>query len=241
LIEKISKIRDAKKSISFLFLSIVKFEIYYYTVIIMKVKLSRTDQRTIIKKIIDRYDPVGLLKSGCPQDEYSLEADQIESRINNRDLNIFSIKSIIKSIFNEYFNNTKMVNCSKIAYEILSEFEFADFVKDFTEKEEFKNKIEVLDNYIIKFRINDNFIVESSCGFTYINGKYYYGIEDQDLLNSFYNFLNSDKIYIQYKHKHFFLFSYSYFKEIKKSKFSYSKIKHKKDIDKIFNNKGLYK
>ncbi|MCH5172411.1 MAG: hypothetical protein J1F31_06265 [Erysipelotrichales bacterium] len=65
-------------------------------------------------------------------------------------------------------------------------------------------------------------------------------IEEEDLLNSYINFAEDDStIYVQYKHRHLSLFSFSFFKEYKKTKYDFNKLHHKNDIELVFDNKKV--
>ena len=74
-----------------------------------------------------------------------------------------------------------------------------------------------MNNYEITLKIHDDFIFKYKGYKAYLNDKFYYDIEEQDLLDSLCGFVeDNDTIYVQYKHYHFgFHFGhYGYFKEI---------------------------
>ena len=182
-----------------------------------KINQDKTKRIERIKSIIDKYDPIGLLKMGCPEDEYIQESIIIEKRLVN---GLYCKHKIIKEVFLEQFDEKINDNiCKKIAYDIACFIEFDDFTKDFYEDEKLKDKI-TNTGFSISLKVHDDFVIESvlSEQKTYINGKFYHVIEEQDLLDSFYDFIDKDYVYIQYRHKHLFLpfLKSSHFKEVKK-------------------------
>ena len=55
-----------------------------------------------IKRIIDSWDPIGLLALGCPEDEYSPEIREIEKRSASAKGEV-ELAQIIRTVFTEYF------------------------------------------------------------------------------------------------------------------------------------------
>ena len=199
------------------------------------------DKVNIIKKSIDEADPMELLSLHCPKDEYMNEAILIAKEAKKKKNNYINGK-MIQKVFKKQFNETiSMKVCSNIAKKINMDLDMKDFIKSFEENDLLKGKIINEGNQII-LKLHEHFIISNVERKTYINGKFYYNIDDHDLLYSFCNFVkDDDTIYIQYKHKHgCFYFNHSrYFKKIKRSKFFGWKLKHKKDIELIFDNKGV--
>ena len=73
----------------------------------------------IIKKIIDKWDPCGLLAGGAPKDEFNDEIKKISSKINSNS-NINDIANIISNIFLNSFNDKSfsVKNCIEVAKKI---------------------------------------------------------------------------------------------------------------------------
>lgn len=199
------------------------------------------DKVQIIKQAIDEVDPIGLLAMHCPKDEYIQEATLIAKNIKIKKANFIKGK-YIQEVFKKQFDETLSINkCNDIARRINLYFNMKDFSKNFEENEILKGKVTV-HNWEITLKVHDNFVVKQKGNNTYINDKFYYDIEEQDLLYCFCEFVeNNDVIYVQYNHYHLgFHFGYSgYFKEIRRPKYSYKKLRHKKDIKLIFDNKGV--
>ena len=203
--------------------------------------MTRERQYEIVKSVLDKYDPMGLLEAGAPCDEYSQEAGIIV-RIFNEAKRSVSIRKIVESTFLTQFNQLpQRRTCAQIAYDIRREFDFENFCDELRENETLKNKIEVED-YVVRLKLHDDFIVEYLGNQTTINGKFYYNVEEPDILETFCDFCNNDSIYVEYNHKHyrpFALTKFSYFYEISKNKFSKNKIKHIKDVKRVFDKNGL--
>lgn len=204
--------------------------------------MNRVKQREMVKSVLDKYDPMGLLGMGAPNDEYAEEASLIESAIN-QPKKFLSIKKIVESVFFSQFGEyPNRAICAKIAYEIRCEIDFENFCDELRENETLKGKIEV-DDCVVRLKLHDDFVVEYLGNNTTINGKFYYDVEEQDILETFCSFCTDDDVYVEYNHKHycpdFALTRLSYFDVIRKEKFSQKKIKHKKDVKKIFDKNGL--
>ena len=199
------------------------------------------DKVQIIKKAIDEVDPMGLLEINCPKDEYIQEATIIAKQIKIKKANFVKGK-YIQEVFKKQFDEAiSMKKCNDIARRIIIYLDMKDYFKDFEENKTLKGKV-TFNNCEIILKIHDNFIVKNKGNYTYLNDKFYYDIEEQDLLDSLCGFVeDNDTIYVQYKHYHLGLnFDHSgYFKEIKRSKYSFRKLRHKKDIELIFDNKGV--
>lgn len=197
------------------------------------------DKVFVIKNAIDEVDPIGLLKMGSPKNEYIEEAKIIAKSIKRN----WVKGKIIQEVFNDQFDEkVSLRKCNEIARNINLTFGLKDYFRDFEENESLKGKVSIED-YEITLKVHDNFVVTNLGGKTYVNGKFYDYIEEQDLLYCFCDFVEkSDVIYVQYKHKHVgFHFSniFRYFKKIKRSKYSFEKLKNKKDVELVFDNKKL--
>ena len=57
---------------------------------------------SIVKKVIDRHDPYGLLAMGCPADEYDSESRDIASKINEYN-SVDEIAVICSAVFTRWF------------------------------------------------------------------------------------------------------------------------------------------
>lgn len=204
--------------------------------------MTRKKQYEIIKSVLDKRDPMGLLKMDAPADEYSQEASIIERIINETKRSV-SFNKIVESVFLTQFNELlpRMIS-RNIANDIRTEFYFWDFCDELTECETLKDKIEIVD-YGVRLKLHEYFIAEFICDTIFINDKKYCTIEDQDVLEYFCGLCNDDTVYVEYKHRHFTALGFthrSYFDEISKKNFSQKKIRHKNDVEIVFDKNGLY-
>ena len=197
------------------------------------------DKVLVIKEAIDEVDPVGLLKIGSPKNEYLQEAQIIAKSMKGNLVRGNVIQDVFKSQFEV---NVSLNKCKNIASKINIYLDMKDYFRDFEEHESLKDKV-TFDDGAILLKVHDNFIVSNIGGKTYINDKFYDYIEEQDLLDSLCSFVEkNDLIYIQYKHKHLGLHFnnvFRYFKKVKRSKYSFEKLKHKKDIELAFDNEKV--
>lgn len=59
----------------------------------------------IVKKVIDRLDPIGLLSMGCPDDEYAPEIERIVQQLMTvKPLSLDIVQTILHETFVEYFD-----------------------------------------------------------------------------------------------------------------------------------------
>ncbi len=203
--------------------------------------LTFKDKVQMIKQAIDEVDPIGLLAMNCPIDEYLQEATIIAKETTIKKANYVKGRYIQEVFKRQFDEKISLKESNAIAQKINFYLDMKDYFKDFEENEILKDKVSINDN-TITLKIHDNFIIRNKGNKTYINDKFYDDIEDQDLLDSLCEFVeDKDTIYIQYAHWHFgFHFNHSgYFKEIKRSKYSYEKLRHKNDIELIFNNERV--
>ena len=68
--------------------------------------------RDIIKSIIDTWDPIGLLETGCPKNEYDIEIDSILGYIMSN-LSIINSDELGKSIFNIFIGYFGVITFNK--------------------------------------------------------------------------------------------------------------------------------
>ena len=76
--------------------------------------------KNIIKSVVDKADPIGLLGMYCPADEYDSEVEMIFSRIQ-KGMSADEIAKVIHAVFLEMFSeyiDSKL--CDTMAYEMLS-------------------------------------------------------------------------------------------------------------------------
>ncbi len=204
--------------------------------------LTVQEKFEVIKQVINKADPLNLIKLGCPKDEYSREALMLAKIMANSKYGSLSWKQV-QSVFEKQFDEKlpKRV-CVSIVRETIMQLDMVDFFKDFSQNELLKDRVS-LQNDAVVLKVHDNFVVESACNCTYINGKFYFDIEDQDLLECLCDFVTDDNtVYVQYKHKHFgfhYEYAFRYFKEIPKRKFSLNKLKHFEDVELVFDNKQV--
>ncbi len=199
------------------------------------------DKVQIIKQAIDEVDPIGLLTLHCPKDEYMQEATIIAKEIKIKKVNFIQSKYIQEVFKKQFDEEVHLKKCNDIAERINIYLDMKDYFKNFEENETLKGKV-TINNYEIILKIHDDFIIRYKGYKTYLNDRFYYDIEEEDLLDSLCEFVeDNDAIYVQYKHRHLGLnFNHSgYLKKLKRSKYSYRKLRHKKDIELIFDNKSV--
>ena len=75
--------------------------------------------KDIIKSVVDKADPMGLLELCCPADEYDSEIEMIFARIR-KGMSADEIAKVIHAVFFEMFNESidKML-CNTMAKEML--------------------------------------------------------------------------------------------------------------------------
>ena len=75
----------------------------------------------MIKNVIDKHDPMGLLAMGCPDDEYIPEVKRLAPQIK-KDMTEQELSALIHDVFVEMFSEPIAKDlCDKMAQEILSE------------------------------------------------------------------------------------------------------------------------
>ncbi len=76
--------------------------------------------KDIIKSVVDKADPIGLLGMCCPADEYDSEVEMIFARIR-KGMSVDEIANIIYAVFFEMFSESVDIKlCDTMAYEMLS-------------------------------------------------------------------------------------------------------------------------
>ena len=76
--------------------------------------------KDIVKSVVDKADPIGLLGMCCPADEYDSEVERIFARIR-KGMSVKDISDVIHAVFLEMFSesiDTKL--CDTMACEMLS-------------------------------------------------------------------------------------------------------------------------
>ncbi len=209
--------------------------------------LSKQEQVDIISKILTKYDVKGLTthqEASLDENKYLCEAQLIENEISHK-RNLFGFYSIIRRVFeNRFHEPIDMKKCKQIGLEMIAQLERHQDFCNFSENEHLRGKVQIND-FEYRLTVHPGFIVTSSRGNTYINGKFYFDIEDQDLLQEYIDFAcRNQRIFVQYKHRHL-LFNHvwerplGYFKEIKKKKFDWFRLKYRDDIESIFDNQQI--
>ncbi len=206
--------------------------------------LTHSDIKKTISKILYDFDIMNLIdkldkeEASLLANEYIQEANIIEIELSKRRNLIGFPKFLQKTFYKQFDQVIEIALCRKITYEIASQLEVQRDFKDFEENKRLKGKISIED-FEYKLVIHPNFIVTTLDRNTYINGKLYYDIEEQDLLESYIDFVdNNDYIYIQYKRKQL-LSARNYFRLVHKNKYDFIKLKNKKQIELIFDNNGV--
>ena len=76
--------------------------------------------KDIIKSVVDKADPIGLLGMCCPADEYDSEVEMIFAR-NRKGMSVDEIANIIHAVFFEMFSESVDIKlCDTMACEMLS-------------------------------------------------------------------------------------------------------------------------
>ncbi len=174
-----------------------------------------------------------------------IDYENVEKVACGKKLTVYALRQ--KFVFPQLKDKQKVI-------EILTEkgVEVVDWTKRTLEQSEFHlfanelredpllQNIEELDDLSLRLMIHENFVVTLKDRNTYINGKYYYDIEDQDIKTCYRDFVKEeDTVYIQYKKRRFsFLEGFSYFEEIPKNKFKLEKYANKRNVERIFDNRG---
>ncbi len=201
--------------------------------------LSYEEKVDTVNHVLIKYDPIGLIAMHCPKDEYMLEAKLIVDSLENK--GFWKLQKEVYYIFKKMFDEkvSKKI-CRKIAYDIISDLEFNHFYNFLKENNTLQN-IEIIGDFTMKLTIHEGFVITKKDRNTFINGKYYYDIEDQDIVDCYCDFVeNQDIIYIQYKRPRFSVFKrLRYFKEVPKNKFNLENYINKNNIDLIFDNKKI--
>ena len=76
--------------------------------------------KDIVKSVVDKADPIGLLGMCCPADEYDSEIEMIFARIREN-MTVRELSDIIRAVFLEMFDESVDTNlCDTMACEMLS-------------------------------------------------------------------------------------------------------------------------
>lgn len=65
--------------------------------------MNREEARKIVKEAVDKYDPIGLLKMGCPRDEYNIEIKDIVANISKCE-NVKELQKLVYKTFIKWFS-----------------------------------------------------------------------------------------------------------------------------------------
>lgn len=132
----------------------------------------------------------------------------------------------------------------KIVYDISCQNDLSDTYDELLACDVLKDKLTVdRKNFVIALKVHDNFIVKTYIALqkTYINDKFYYDIEEQDLLECYCAFVQDDSIYVQYSRRRVLSYldlAHRYLK-IFRSTNKIEKYKNNKNVEMIFSNKEL--
>ena len=75
--------------------------------------------KNIIKSVVDKADPIGLLEMHCPADEYDSENEMIFAGIREN-MTVKEVSDIIRAVFLEMFDESIDTNlCDSMAREML--------------------------------------------------------------------------------------------------------------------------
>ncbi len=149
--------------------------------------------------------------------------------------NLFKVITSIQEIFRKHNIILNKKTCNRITWSIRNCCEINDLFYDLKQNSLLQDKIELdIGKLEITLKIHDYFIIRTNPKGTFINNKFFYFIDDQDIIESYNDFATSDSIYVQFKKRRFLptLFNpYKYF-------IIYSNHKNQK-VKKLINNKKI--
>ena len=158
--------------------------------------------------------------------------------------NRFVMSNELIILFNDFYYQLDKKTARKIVSDILGQQELAEFFDELCSCNELKDKLSFdRENYLITLKVHDGFIVKSDLALqeTYINDKFYYNIEEQDLLWCYCDFVNDKCICVQFKKRRllsFFGLCSKYFK-FSRNDNKIEKFKNNKNVEMIFTNKEV--
>lgn len=80
----------------------------------------------VITKIVNQWDPVGLLAMHCPTDEYAAEIAEIYNWCTTHKCDIYQLSTVIYETFRHHFGEDvflkTMAECTQIAESICNTF-----------------------------------------------------------------------------------------------------------------------
>ena len=131
----------------------------------------------------------------------------------------------------------------KIGYDISCQMDLSYTLKDLLSCEVLKDKLTVdRKQFVITLKVHDDFVVKSYLNKqkTYINDKFYYDIEDQDLLECYCAFVQDNGVYVLYSKRRALSYIGLANRYLKMSDMSkIEKLKKNKNVQMIFTNKEL--
>ena len=158
--------------------------------------------------------------------------------------NLFGMSNELIMLFNEFNYQLDKKTARKIVSDIFGQQELTEFFNELCSCNELKDKLSFdRENYLITLKVHDGFIVKSDLAIqeTYINDKFYYEIEEQDILDCYCRLVNGKRICVQFKNRRFLSFfglSSKYFKFLRNEK-KIDKYKNNKNVEMIFTNKEV--
>lgn len=208
--------------------------------------MEKITRMGVIKGAFNYYD----LSKYISAEEIEKLAGEVDQMLEQKK-NYYKVLDFVYEKLTEVKGDIEKKYCKKMVNDIFINMGFADEVNEFIENPILKDKIGV-DFYdaILTLHVHDGFVVKSNMGAgkTYINDKFFYDIEEQDLLECYCEFVTDDKtLYVQFLKKKIlgliFLEPYmSYFKTYRKKAGRVEKLKEKKNVEMIFDSKEiLYK
>lgn len=187
---------------------------------------------------------LSLYKFDFVNDKQEIFVNKILELYNNSKT-LFKMSDKIIFIFDEIAHyRIDKKTAKKIVYDISAQKGLSDLIEDFQNCDIIKDKIEFDRNeYVITLKVHNDFIVKTdlACQKTYINGKFYYDIEEQDLLECYCEFVKNNCIYVLYNKRRFlsiFGLTYNYL-QILINKNKLTKLKKDKNVYMIFTNTEL--
>lgn len=158
---------------------------------------------------------------------------------------LFKMSDKLIALFDDFANcKLSRKNAKKLVAGISCQTQLSELIEELQKNDILKDKLSVNRSaHTILLKVHDYFIVKTDLTHnkTYLNDKFWYGIEEQDLLECYCDFVNENQIYILYKSRRLLSFiglAHPYLKTINKQN-KLSKLKRKKSIYMIFNNKDL--
>lgn len=196
--------------------------------------------REIVTDAFVKYDPIGLGGEIDLSSEYASEIDAVTSKILQcrRESHCSLLKGYLLELLDGRFEvKIDKTICRKMAFELDGALYYLFLAEELRETECLKDKVSCTQSSIL-LQIHDFFRVEWTGAETFINGKFFGIMEEQDVQESFCALCEDDCVYVQYRCRQCVACRLRYFRKIASSKFNYDKLRHKRNIEFVFDKNG---